>query len=196
MLNALIDLIHRLRDAAIPISMVEAVDATEALRHVDLGSRAELRAALKTVLVKRAEHAASFAALFDVYFAARRADAPRSGGGPPDVADPTAADDLLQALHDALRRNDEGALRAMATRAEAGRPHRAPAPLTPARAARCAPNDPPLAVRRGRAARARLSIPEGVQGGSVPALRCLRVGRGVRALHPVAPVRDERGVLE
>ena len=79
-------------------------------------SRAELRAALKTVLVKRAEHAASFAALFDVYFAARRADAPRSGGGPPDVADPTAADDLLQALHDALRRNDEGALRAMATR--------------------------------------------------------------------------------
>src|SRR5438046_8547219 len=116
MLNALIDFIHRLRDAAIPISMVEAVDATEALRHVDLGSRAELRAALKTVLVKRAEHAASFAALFDVYFAARRADAPRSGGGPPDVADPTAADDLLQALHDALRRNDEGALRAMATR--------------------------------------------------------------------------------
>jgi len=116
MLNALIDFIHRLRDAAIPISMVEAVDATEALRHVDLGSRAELRAALKTVLVKRAEHAASFAALFDVYFAAPRADAPRSGGGPPDVADPTAADDLLQALHDALRRNDEGALRAMATR--------------------------------------------------------------------------------
>ena len=116
MLNALIDFIHRLRDTAIPISMVEAVDATEALRHVDLGSRAELRAALKTVLVKRAEHAASFAALFDVYFAARRADAPRSGGGPPDVADPTAADDLLQALHDALRRNDEGALRAMATR--------------------------------------------------------------------------------
>src|SRR5438309_1119185 len=115
MLSALIDFIHRLRDAAIPISMVEALDATEALRHVDLGSGARPRAALKAVLVRRVEHGAAFAALFDVYFAARQADAPRPGGGPPDVADPTG-DDLLEALHDALRRNDDGALRAMATR--------------------------------------------------------------------------------
>src|SRR5213594_1937199 len=58
MLTALIEFIHRLRNAAIPISMVEALDAAHALRHIDLGSRAELKAALAAVLVKRAEHRA------------------------------------------------------------------------------------------------------------------------------------------
>src|SRR5207253_9996814 len=48
--------------------------------------------------------------------------------------------------------------------------------------------------RRGRAARACVPISESVQGGSLPALRCLGVGRGIRSLHHVAPVRDERGV--
>src|SRR2546425_5278607 len=117
MLSALIEFIHRLRDAAIPISMVEALDATESLRHIDLSSRAELRAALEAVLVKRAEHRASFAALFDVYFAATRTAAPRSGGASPSHADLTgegASQELLQALLDALQRNDEGALRAIA----------------------------------------------------------------------------------
>jgi len=117
MLSALIEFIHRLRDAAIPISMVEALDATESLRHIDLSSRAELRAALEAVLVKRAEHRASFAALFDVYFASRRTAAPRSGGAPPSPSDLTgegASQELLQALLDALQRNDEGALRAIA----------------------------------------------------------------------------------
>src|SRR6266581_4577640 len=121
MLSALIEFIHRLRDAAIPISMVEALDATESLRHIDLSSRAELRAALEAALVKRAEHRASFAALFDVYFASRRTAAPQSGGASPAPADLTgetageaASQELLQALLDALRRNDEGALRAIA----------------------------------------------------------------------------------
>src|SRR3989454_831378 len=121
MLSALIEFIHRLRDAAIPISMVEALDATQSLRHIDLSSRAELRAALEAALVKRAEHRASFAALFDVYFASRRTAAPQSGGASPSLADLTgetageaASQELLQALLDALRRNDEGALRAIA----------------------------------------------------------------------------------
>src|SRR5713101_8549891 len=121
MLSALIEFIHRLRDAAIPISMVEALDATESLRHIDLSSRAELRAALEALLVKRAEHRASFAALFDVYFASRRTEAPRSGGALPSPADLTgetagegASQELLRALLDALQRNDEGALRAIA----------------------------------------------------------------------------------
>ena len=121
MLSALIEFIHRLRDAAIPISMVEALDATQSLRHIDLSSRAELRAALEAALVKRAEHRASFAALFDVYFASRRTAAPQSGGASPAPADLTgetageaASQELLQALLDALQRNDEGALRAIA----------------------------------------------------------------------------------
>src|SRR5437773_3884738 len=121
MRSARSEFMHRLREAASPISMVEALDATQSLRHIDLSSRAELRAALEAALVKRAEHRASFAALFDVYFASRRTAAPRSGGASPAPADLTdetageaASQELLQALLDALRRNDEGALRALA----------------------------------------------------------------------------------
>src|SRR5437016_6115356 len=126
MLTALIEFIHRLRDAAIPISMVEALDAAHALRHIDLGSRAELKAALAAVLVKRAEHRAPFAALFDISFAPRRAEASRPAGAPATLSLPLPADlteaavgeggseDLLAALLEALRRNDAGALRAIA----------------------------------------------------------------------------------
>ena len=126
MLTALIEFIHRLRNAAIPISMVEALDAAHALRHIDLGSRAELKAALAAVLVKRAEHRAPFAALFDVSFAPRRAEASRPAGAPATLSLPLPADlteaavgeggseDLLTALLEALRRNDAGALRAIA----------------------------------------------------------------------------------
>src|SRR5438445_719145 len=126
MLTALIEFIHRLRDAAIPISMVEALDAAHALRHIDLGSRAELKAALAAVLVKRAEHRAPFAALFDISFVPRRAEVSRPAGAPATLPPPLPADlteaavgeggseDLLAALLEALRRNDAGALRAIA----------------------------------------------------------------------------------
>jgi prepilin-type processing-associated H-X9-DG protein len=126
MLSALIEFIHRLRDAAIPVSMVETLDAVEALKHVDLSNREQFRAALGATLVKRAEHRGAFAALFDVYFAPRRAEPSPSGAasgpratssltGPADLPSPEGASgELLAALLDALRRNDEGALRSLA----------------------------------------------------------------------------------
>jgi prepilin-type processing-associated H-X9-DG protein len=126
MLTALIEFIQRLRDAAIPVSMVETLDAVEALKHVDLSNREQFQTTLGATLVKRAEHRAAFAALFDVSFAPRRAGPSPSGGaaGPLATAaltDPTdiassggASGELLAALLDALRRNDEGALRALA----------------------------------------------------------------------------------
>src|SRR2546430_14267549 len=88
MLTALIEFIHRLRNAAIPISMVEALDAAHALRHIDLWSRAELKASLAAVLVKRAEHRAPFAALVDISFGPRRAEVSRPSAAPPTPAPP------------------------------------------------------------------------------------------------------------
>src|SRR2546428_9839131 len=126
MLTALIEFSDGLRNGAIPISMVEALDAAHALRHIDLGSRAELKAALAAVLVKRAEHRAPFAALFDISFVPRRAEVSRPAGAPATLPPPLPADlteaavgeggseDLLAALLEALRRNDAGALRAIA----------------------------------------------------------------------------------
>ena len=130
MLTALIDFVHRLRDATIPVSMVETLDAVESLRHIDPRNRAHFRATLGATLVKRAEHLAAFEALFDVYFAPRRDDRARPPGAAaraattPSPTDPSdagtdagASAELLDALLDALRRNDEDALRALAVRA-------------------------------------------------------------------------------
>ena len=53
MLPALIEFIHRLREVAIPVSMVESLDAMEALKHVDLSSRGYFRAALAAQTSRR-----------------------------------------------------------------------------------------------------------------------------------------------
>ncbi len=137
MLRALVDFVHRLRDAAIPVSMVETLDAARSIALVDPAERAQFRAALGATLVKRADHQAAFDALFEAYFAPRRdgaaglpgASGPATPGAPPGgeaAGDPAGSGDptrasaqFLDALLDALRRNDESALRALAARAVA-----------------------------------------------------------------------------
>lgn len=111
MLEAILDLVHRLRDAGVPVSMVEALDATRALGALDLSRRSELRVALAATLVKRADHRPAFDALFDICFPVRTIPA----AGPDGVAPSTEA--LLDEAVDAVRRNDREAMRALAARA-------------------------------------------------------------------------------
>src|SRR5947209_12981719 len=127
--RALLRFVHRLRDAGIPVSMVETLDAAECVARIDLTNRAELRAALAATLVKRAEHRRAFESLFDIYFALRRdgqemavttsLDRPQDAGagqegeaGAGTEGEPSI--DLLRALLDALRSDDQSALRALA----------------------------------------------------------------------------------
>jgi uncharacterized protein len=117
MLTALLQFIHRLRDAAVPVSMVEALDAVASLRHLDLADRAQVEAALRATLVKRPEHRAAFSALFDAHFAVRGpAEAPEARSAVAGDARPVedATEDLLAALLEALRQNDTRALDALA----------------------------------------------------------------------------------
>jgi uncharacterized protein with von Willebrand factor type A (vWA) domain len=128
---ALLGFFHRLRDARVPVSMVEVLDAFACLRHVDLADRTQFRAALFTTLVKRPEDQQAFHVLFDVCFPLTRApgtapSAPAGGNGhahgDPGQADAPAAadaavppsDELLRALLDALRHDDEAAMRSLA----------------------------------------------------------------------------------
>jgi uncharacterized protein len=128
---ALLGFFHRLRDARVPVSMVEVLDAFACLRHVDLADRTQFRAALFTTLVKRPEDQQAFHVLFDVCFPLTRAPgtappAPAGGNGhahgeagqadAPVAADPPAppSDELLRALLDALRHDDEAAMRSLA----------------------------------------------------------------------------------
>jgi uncharacterized protein with von Willebrand factor type A (vWA) domain len=134
MSRSVLRFVHRLREASIPVSMVETLDAMESVRHLDLADRAQFKSALATTLVKRAEHLRTFGSLFDVYFAAQREALPAEGlvetsldregaaasQGVELGLDPTEpgedhSTDMLQALLDALRTGDVATFRALAT---------------------------------------------------------------------------------
>src|SRR5262245_25249471 len=118
----------------VPVSMVETLDAIAALRYVDLSRRHEMKAALRTTLVKRSDHRQAFDVLFDVYFAARptgfgaapgSAPTPSAAGNPTDdirgqdqadapVPDPPdVSAELLEALLSALARDDTAATQSL-----------------------------------------------------------------------------------
>ncbi len=145
MLAVLTGFIDELRQAGIPVSMVEALDAAAALRHVDLADREALRAALGATLVKNVRHFAAFEVAFEVYFGLR----PRTADDPEAAARAAAADSALvgvgaagggaggefdddvlsAALYRALRDQDDALLQAVVRRAveqlagmEPGRP--------------------------------------------------------------------------
>ena len=131
---ALLNFTHRLRDAGVPVSMVEALDAMRALGEVDIHNRDHVRAALSATLIKRAEHTGAFEALFNAMFTASAASAERSTrllgmhvgdqadgeleevdtATPASVEDSGDPTDLLEMLLDALRRDDSVALQALA----------------------------------------------------------------------------------
>ncbi len=142
LLDVLTGFIKELRSAGVPVSMVEAIDATEALQHTDLGDRSAFKSTLEATLVKNVRHLEAFDTAFEVYFAHHRpepdrdsderrfdpgsssASEIRSGaGGDADL------DELLEALYQALLSENLASLRALVRRAvdefagiEPGRP--------------------------------------------------------------------------
>src|SRR6266511_1512486 len=131
--TALLRFVHRLRDAGIPVSMVETLDAAECVARIDLANRAELKASLAATLVKKVEHRAAFGSLFDIYFALHReqlepivaTSLDRAAGGAEaregqlaaGGVEESSSTDLLKALLAALRSDDEAAMRALAAMA-------------------------------------------------------------------------------
>jgi len=140
MITLLTDFIGELRAAGIPVSMVEAIDAMEAVKLVDLGDRLALKAALGATLVKNARHYQAFDVAFEVFFAHHRSLeseprdrlAPSGGNRGQASAQPgsqSEIDELVEALFRAIMGGDAGALEAAARRAveelagiEPGRP--------------------------------------------------------------------------
>ena len=137
LLPPLLRLVHSLREAGVPVSTSEVLDATAALGHVEIADRPTVKGTLATTLIKRAEDRSAFDLLFDLQFAARPA-AP-AGTGPagtipgaeatgqersietsldrPDAGTAAEGDpstELLEALIEALRHGDSDALRELA----------------------------------------------------------------------------------
>lgn len=128
--TALIRFAHRLRDAGVPVSMVETLDCADALAHIDVLDRSLLKATLATTLVKRAEHRAAFDALFEAWFAVRHnpletettLDRPEEEGGDAsytvaETDDAMPSTEFLEMLLQALRSGDDSVLRILAQQA-------------------------------------------------------------------------------
>jgi len=92
--------LRALRDAGLPVSLAEGLDAARALQVIDLIDRESLRGAYAATLVKRPAHRATFDTLFDLWFpaalgaGAAAADRPE----PPPLTGPAALDPEVQAL--------------------------------------------------------------------------------------------------
>ncbi|MBA9006222.1 MULTISPECIES: vWA domain-containing protein [Thermomonospora] len=125
-----------LRDAGLPVSVAEGLDAVRALGVIDLIDREALRAAYAATLVKRPAHRATFDMLFDLWFPAALGDgaalgAERARGArvERDSSVPPALDPEVQEhrreLRDLLLDGDDAAL-AQFARAAVGRYGRSP----------------------------------------------------------------------
>ena len=143
MLGRLTQFVEELRAVGIPVSMVETLDASESLRHVDLADPAGLKAALAATLVKNEHHQHAFDVAFDVFFglrvrpsandeqqanAAGGPSSPGSGGGA-GGGDDEEGRVLFDAIAEALRAGDRDLLRLLVAEAvdrysgmEPGRP--------------------------------------------------------------------------
>lgn len=138
MIRTLTSFVAELRAVGLPVSMVEVLDAAEALRHTDLDDPESLEAALGAAMVKNGRHYPAFHAAFEIYFGLRAAPAAPSssdetpggaaeGGGA--AGGGGEADELSEAIVRALASGDTEALRRLVREAvsrlagmEPGRP--------------------------------------------------------------------------
>ncbi|MEV4565635.1 VWA domain-containing protein [Nonomuraea sp. NPDC049419] len=65
-----VDFVHALREAGLPVSVAEGLDAANALRVIELADRESLRAAYAATLVKKPAYRPGFDVLFDLWFPA------------------------------------------------------------------------------------------------------------------------------
>jgi uncharacterized protein with von Willebrand factor type A (vWA) domain len=94
-LEVLTGFVDELRQAGLPVSLTESLDAAEAMHHVPLEDREALKYALAATLVKSSSHWRAFETAFEVYFSMRGPQFDIEGeegaepieGSPPDASD-------------------------------------------------------------------------------------------------------------
>ena len=134
LLDRHVGFVTALREAGLPVSIAEGLDALRAVQVVDLADRASLRAAYAATVVKRPAFRQSFDTLFDLWFPAVLGDGPADQAADPEppsqaASVPPALDPEVQAMRrelaDLLLTGDDAGLRLFA-RAAVGRYGRAP----------------------------------------------------------------------
>jgi uncharacterized protein with von Willebrand factor type A (vWA) domain len=141
MLELLNGFIVELREAGLPVSLTEHLDAMEAVKHIPLEDRSAFKYALAATLVKNNAHWRSFETVFEVYFSMRgREYAIGDGDGvelPDDLLDAMeqmqgqgdgsmqgagggeqlTPEELAEMLYQSLLRGDDAMMRAVARQA-------------------------------------------------------------------------------
>jgi len=148
-LDILNGFVVELRNAGIPVSLTENLDAFEAVKHIPLEDREAFKFALAATMVKNASHWKAFETVFEVYFSLRgpqyqlkddesadefwrelqeqmRQGEGKGAGGTMDSLTP---EEMMQLLYNALMQGDQAIMRALARQAvqrfagmEPGRP--------------------------------------------------------------------------
>ena len=151
MLDLLAGFVQELRNAGLPVSLTENLDAMEAVQHIPIEDRDAFKYALGATLVKNSAHWRSFETVFEVYFSLRgpeyklvedsddaleemwremqeqmrQGDGRGSSGG----MDALTPEEIAQMLMQALLNGDQAMMRALAKQAvqrfagmEPGRP--------------------------------------------------------------------------
>lgn len=123
MLGVITGFIDELREAGVPVSMVEAIDSMRAVETIDVADRIALRETLRATLVKNLRHEHAFDTAFDVYFSMVPSPAPKSPTGGEEDGETQLSqgqrpesqafdlDALLDQLFRALADLDDAALR-------------------------------------------------------------------------------------
>ena len=71
MLDLMSGFVVELRNAGLPVSLTENLDAMEAVKHIPIEDRDAFKYALATTLVKNEQHWKAFETVFEVYFSLR-----------------------------------------------------------------------------------------------------------------------------
>lgn len=152
MLDLLAGFVNELRNAGLPVSLTENLDAMEAVQHIPIEDREAFKYALGSTLVKNNAHWRSFETVFEVYFSLRGPEYKLAEGDESDLdamwremqeqlqqqqgqmtqggsMDQLTPEEIAQMLMQALLNGDQAMMRALARQAvqrfagmEPGRP--------------------------------------------------------------------------
>ncbi len=115
-LQRLLDFEDALRRSGVEIALSEGIDSFEALRHIELVDRPQLREALAALTIKNHTHRRAFDDLFEIYFPKRRGETPDTSDLDlePNADGDIDQEDYLRELIRQLMEGDESAIRRLA----------------------------------------------------------------------------------
>src|SRR4051812_7881445 len=104
MLDLLNGFVNELRNAGLPVSLTENLDAMEAVQHIPIEDREAFKYALGATLIKNHAHWRSFETVFEVYFSLRGPEYKLVHGD-----DDTDIDELWREMQEQQRQEGNGA---------------------------------------------------------------------------------------